>query len=175
MTTLYLAHQGTLEYVSNRELTDLDRNPKFAPKTHDPADEFIYNPRLSSLSRPPAAEGNKTPVLSDGDWLLVDDYRDIDYWDTETLEKKTISALGDTPETGWTELEPEPGQIWDNSAGAWIDDAVEQWKIAIAATDVDMPRAIEDIWDVIGISTASTYVQEIYANKKDIRAQQPVE
>lgn len=47
------------------------------------------------------------------------------------------------------------------------------WKQQMAATDADMPRWAEDIWDVIGVDTAPVVVRDRLAAKKALRAERP--
>ena len=45
----------------------------------------------------------------------------------------------------------------------------EKWQQEMSATDINMPRYIEDIWDVIGIENAPDYTKSAYQNKKVLR------
>lgn len=55
----------------------------------------------------------------------------------------------------------------------WVIDDLAKWEDDMAATDIQMTRSIEDIWDVIGIENAPMYTQDIYNDKKSIREQKP--
>jgi hypothetical protein len=57
--------------------------------------------------------------------------------------------------------------------GVWILDPMREWEANMAALDVGMERAIEDIWDVIGIENAPPTVQDAYNAKKAEREKKP--
>jgi hypothetical protein len=52
--------------------------------------------------------------------------------------------------------------------------ALELWTMQMAASDSDMARAVEDLWDVVGIASAPQAVQDQYNAKKALRASKPV-
>jgi hypothetical protein len=54
-----------------------------------------------------------------------------------------------------------------------IEEAIPmtEWLTAIARTDKDLPRAVEDIWDVHGSPNART--QKLLDDKKALRAARP--
>lgn len=167
---LYLANIETKEFTGTRELSELERNPKYGSKTHDPVDEYIYDPRVSSLSPPPSTNENQVAVLTMIGWEIRDDFRG-EYWDTATKTRHIIADIGAEPDSTWTDVPPGPRDKWDGSG--WAEDPMAKWEADIAATDADMPRYVEDLWDTIGIAQAPAYTQEIYNNKKIIRSQKP--
>lgn len=125
MTQLYMKHPVTGEYLGSRQLMQRDENPRYNPDTHDPADQYIFNPRTGSLTQPmPAGENQIQKGRVSGDWELVDDYRGHVFWDTATKKQNTITELGIAPDPEWTDREPTEIQVWDGSA--WADD-VDLW------------------------------------------------
>lgn len=51
--------------------------------------------------------------------------------------------------------------------------AVEQWELDMKASDQDMPRWAEDLWDVVGLQSALQIVKDNHAAKKALRNQKP--
>jgi hypothetical protein len=49
----------------------------------------------------------------------------------------------------------------------------EIWEKSMQASDSIMSRAIEELWDAIGIDKAPDYTKEKHATKKALRAQKP--
>ena len=64
----------------------------------------------------------------------------------------------------------------DNSdgTGSWTFDEYRKWAEDMAASDADMPRWAEDLWEAVGVSKAPTYVQEQYNYKKTLRSTKPI-
>ena len=87
----------------------------------------------------------------------------------------------DNPDNLWTSVVPPfvcrtqgIPCVWSDTASTWVADPHSSWEFEIKATDKSMPRSIEDIWDVMGIGSASEHVRNVYNNKKEIRGRKPV-
>lgn len=140
MQPLYNAHPETFAYLAGHDTVAFE-NPMYNPETHDEADQYLYNPRTSSLHPPPVAGENEVAVLADGQWVLRPDYREKQYWDIATKQGHKISEIGVEPDPGWTDLEPGLIQVWDgvgwtDDHDLWLDQVVRPGRdIKLAETD----------------------------------------
>lgn len=57
--------------------------------------------------------------------------------------------------------------------GIWVVNETKVWEADMTASDTKMTRAIEELWDAIGISKAPLNTQSFYADKKALRAKKP--
>jgi len=62
---------------------------------------------------------------------------------------------------------------WFEIANTWVVDELALWEFNMSASDETMPRAIEDIWDAIGIINATAKVKAKYDIKKALRDAKP--
>ncbi len=119
MPKLYNAHPKTLEYLEGQD-TEAAQNRKYSPETHDPADQYQYNPRTSSLIQPPSVKKNEKQLLIDGQWQVVPDFRGKVYFDTANGQRHEITELDIEPESSWTEKERPNGTEWDPGTSDWV-------------------------------------------------------
>ncbi len=62
----------------------------------------------------------------------------------------------------------------DAEEAAWQDEMpMREWLRDMSEADVNMPRHIEDLWDVIGLAGAPQFIKDNHANKKTVRARKP--
>lgn len=56
-----------------------------------------------------------------------------------------------------------------DGTGIWGIDQDVVWEKDMEASDTKMSRAIEELWDAVGITKAPIYTQQIHADKKALR------
>lgn len=143
MANLYSVHPITRELTGMRELTDVDRNPKYNADTHGPDDVYIYNQSLATLIPPPAADVHKVAVFTGAGWEIFDDYRGSVFFDTETKEQHVITEIGSVPAPEWTSDEPTSIQTWNGDS--WVDD-FELWLNVVVRPARDVMLRQSDIY-----------------------------
>ena len=57
--------------------------------------------------------------------------------------------------------------------GTWLKDPLKEWEDALRISDALMSRAIEELWEVVGIEHAPRYTQTKYNEKKALRLNKP--
>lgn len=68
---------------------------------------------------PPQAAEHQLPRWDGERWHLIDSYKGLTVYNTQTGEASTIERHGALPD-GFTLLEPGPHQVWEK--GQWVDD-----------------------------------------------------
>jgi len=118
---IYHYHPDTYEYLCT---SGARIDPLETAKTR----ETVYMiPAHATTDQPPQTGANQAARRINNDaWEVVDDYRGQEYWDKDTGEKITITALGVTIPDGYPTQAPPSGIYdpkWDGRA-AWVETAI---------------------------------------------------
>lgn len=114
--TIYHYDVRTGELVSESQP---DLNPL------NPSEPLI--PANATDIAPPDATDGKVAVFENGEWRMVEDYRQQMIYDiTDYTQSKVVTDLGAVPE-GWTLQKPDDYCVWNADSEAWAySQALEQ-------------------------------------------------
>ncbi|MCG8333564.1 MAG: hypothetical protein MJE63_03545 [Proteobacteria bacterium] len=87
------------------------------PNIDEPG-QFII-PENSTDIAPPQVQANQAAVFSNGEWNVVADYRQMEFFNKETHERLLIENLGETPGSEYTPIQPGKYDIWDVNTNEW--------------------------------------------------------
>lgn len=104
----------------------------------DPLDKDNWLiPAHATTAAAPATGEHETAVWRDGAWAVVADYRG-ETWYQPDGTPVIIELLGQMPEPDWTAEPPPPPPPPESSPYELL-----------AASDAEMARVVEDIWDAL--------------------------
>ena len=111
--TIYSYNRVTGEYAPNDKTTS-----QWSPREN----KWLI-PASATTIQPPSTGEHEIAVwnFTNKQWEIKANYRDEVWYDTETKERHEIKEIGVTPESTWTQKQPDDdAKVWDNEAQDWV-------------------------------------------------------